>query len=426
MRIPRGSSNIDIRQHGGNNRDNNYLALVDSETGRYILNGDFHVSSFVKVFMYGGVTLEYTGYKSTVERINSSGSLRLKKDLFVELLSVDRLLPPNISYEYMIVKGNGPRYTWQLYENEWSPCSKICSGYRRALPRCVDISSTRIVEESYCENLDRDITGPSSRQECNTHCRLAWKVKERYACSSHCGRGVRKITHQCVKIDNIQQYQYLRSKDPPKQPQLHLMMFDLDSRQLEDSENLSEVGDVPWATPVDEDHCLDIQKPSEVEVCEGSCESTRWHYEEWTKCSKSCGGGVQSRSSYCVDGFSNQIDAANCADKVRHSSQPCNTQKCPTWSIGTEWTPCSVTCGRGYRMKSYHCHVDGRVLRAEACDAATVPLVKEPCEGERRFCTHWVAGDWYPISCPCHIHVQRRSVTCRPLDYRTGIYTFFI
>jgi len=85
LRIPAGSSNLDIRQHGhnGSSKDDNYLALVDSVTGEYVLNGNYVLSTFNKVIVYGGTVIEYSGSDAPVERINSSRPLN--KDVTVEV-----------------------------------------------------------------------------------------------------------------------------------------------------------------------------------------------------------------------------------------------------------------------------------------------------------------------------------------------------
>lgn len=85
VRVPAGSANLDVRQRGrnGSGKDDNYLALVDSVTGEYILNGDYVLSSFSKVIVYGGTVIEYSGTETPVERINSSKPLN--KDVTVEV-----------------------------------------------------------------------------------------------------------------------------------------------------------------------------------------------------------------------------------------------------------------------------------------------------------------------------------------------------
>lgn len=84
-RIPAGSSSLDIRQRGyqGSSRDDNYLALMDPQTGEYLLNGNFVVSMFAKTIQFGGTTIEYSGSDAVVERLNSSKPL--KRDVVVQV-----------------------------------------------------------------------------------------------------------------------------------------------------------------------------------------------------------------------------------------------------------------------------------------------------------------------------------------------------
>lgn len=93
LRIPAGSSNLDIRQHShnGSSKDDNYLALVDTATGHYILNGNNVLSTFNKVIAYGGTAIEYSGTAAPVERINSSRPLN--RDVTVEVTAVIMSLP---------------------------------------------------------------------------------------------------------------------------------------------------------------------------------------------------------------------------------------------------------------------------------------------------------------------------------------------
>ena len=84
-RIPAGSSSLDIRQKGyqGSNHDDNYLALMDPQTGEYLLNGNFVVSVFQKTIQFGGTTIEYSGSDAVMERLNSSKPL--KKDVVIQV-----------------------------------------------------------------------------------------------------------------------------------------------------------------------------------------------------------------------------------------------------------------------------------------------------------------------------------------------------
>lgn len=94
----------------------------------------------------------------------------------------------------------------------------------------------------------------------NLHCYCSWKKVSRSQCSAHCGKGVRQVNYQCARID-------LPSED---------------SKQslLEDEADLE---DMPWAIPVDDLHCSNIPRPSDVEPCEGPCDATRWDYSLWSE-----------------------------------------------------------------------------------------------------------------------------------------------
>ena len=85
IRIPAGSSSLDVRQRGymGSNRDDNYLALWDPQTEQYLLNGNFVVSMFQKTIQFGGTTIDYSGSDAIVERLNSSKPI--KKDLVIQV-----------------------------------------------------------------------------------------------------------------------------------------------------------------------------------------------------------------------------------------------------------------------------------------------------------------------------------------------------
>lgn len=68
-----------------------YLAaLVDMETGKYLLNGGSVVTPFRKLVAFGGTLLEYSGSSSITERINSTKPLQ--KKLLVQVCNINSLL----------------------------------------------------------------------------------------------------------------------------------------------------------------------------------------------------------------------------------------------------------------------------------------------------------------------------------------------
>lgn len=132
-----------------------------------MLNGHYQVSVFWQQISILDVVLEYSGSDQSVERINSTGPL--KSDIFLYVLSVGNLNPPNIQYKYMISTKNNlnknektkkkilnysqnnffnyndprlqyhtqdksnsfkaPNYNWKFLKT-WSNCSSKCQGFK--------------------------------------------------------------------------------------------------------------------------------------------------------------------------------------------------------------------------------------------------------------------------------------------------------
>ena len=127
VKIPAGASNIDIRQRGwsGLVRDDNYIAVRDSLTGEYLINGGFILSMYKSHIHYGDVILDYTGSDIVNERLNCSKPL--SKDLIVEVLTVGSLYPPQLSYSFMVSTGKQQEFKWKTADR-WSHCDRLCKG----------------------------------------------------------------------------------------------------------------------------------------------------------------------------------------------------------------------------------------------------------------------------------------------------------
>lgn len=66
------------------------VALMDDQ-GEYIFNGHNVITEYPLTFPYGGVTFEYTGTNSTLEKVNTTFARRLKRDLTIEVKTVQNL-----------------------------------------------------------------------------------------------------------------------------------------------------------------------------------------------------------------------------------------------------------------------------------------------------------------------------------------------
>lgn len=97
-----------------------------------------------------------------------------------------------------------------------------------------------------------------------------------------------------------------------------------------------------------------------------------WTLREWGPCSQTCGRGVQQREVVCLD--SQGHPSGDCPEELRPlASRSCAPHSCPSWLLG-EWSPCSKTCGRGFRKRALHCiDHDGRTLTNDSCDPKDRP-----------------------------------------------------
>lgn len=103
-----------------------------------------------------------------------------------------------------------------------------------------------------------------------------------------------------------------------------------------------------------------------------SCVNSLWGCTDWSACSKSCDGGIQTRvcvycdqigclgldefgGSMCVD--CSEGDGDRCCigeERSEVETQVCNTQPCASTcdiSCG-DWSPCSVSCGGGTQTRT--------------------------------------------------------------------------
>ncbi|KAM9801112.1 A disintegrin and metalloproteinase with thrombospondin motifs 8-like [Neosynchiropus ocellatus] len=208
--IPVGATNIDIKQrsHRGIKHDGNYLA-VKSESGSYILNGNFSVSTVEQDIPVLGAVLKYSGSSTTLERLQSF--MQLKEAITVQLLATagdDN--PPKVKYTFFIPrdmtfskskdKQGFPMSShviqpfgmpdWVL--GEWSTCSKSCgSGWSRRHVECRDSAG---FPSSQC---DKELK-PADIRPCGDLPCPIWQMGPWSACSRTCGAGQRRRSIFCL------------------------------------------------------------------------------------------------------------------------------------------------------------------------------------------------------------------------------------
>lgn len=101
------------------------VALVDVESGQYVLNGNFSIMRYGKEIDYDGVAITYSGSNVSVERINTSQPLR--KDLLLQVLCGRDLNALDLVCEYTVPISPQDYFVWRITE-KWSACDKVCEG----------------------------------------------------------------------------------------------------------------------------------------------------------------------------------------------------------------------------------------------------------------------------------------------------------
>lgn len=146
----------------------------------------------------------------------------------------------------------------------------------------------------------------------------SWKEKGYTSCSASCLSGVQELIIQCVRD--------------------------------EDGKNAS-----PYM-------CDPLTKPeNRVRTCNDHPCPPRWNYTEFSQCTKSCGIGIQTREVTCIHevtrGGTNTVVVPNsmCPQPPPPDRQYCNVLDCPVrWHTG-EWSKCSKTCGGGLKQRDVEC-----------------------------------------------------------------------
>ncbi|XP_078494159.1 A disintegrin and metalloproteinase with thrombospondin motifs 9 isoform X2 [Ciona intestinalis] len=375
--IPAGANNIVImqRSYSGDADDFNYLALRDSR-GNYILNGNRSVmKNKHKIHKRNNKNnrgplyqCDYTGTDTAIEKINCSKAIEI--DIIVEVLSAGDLMPPNINYRYNIPVRDRLTYRWDPH-GPWSPCSRLCDGKTKGKIMCVR-SDQQIVSDRKCIHLPKPST---IIRPCNTRCQFTWHPKPS-ECSVRCGRGTTHLEFECRKVTNVPANRIHRSN--------HVV------------ETVS-------------DGLCPQPKPGGVSSCEGDCLSTRWTYGEWGECSRSCGGGSQTRSSVCRDSRGLELNPTQCEDNERVVSRTCGNVACPQWVVSA-FSPCMATCGSGVRQRRVWCAIRGAVRPNNECSRQRKPPTTTLCSNHD--CPTWSYDNWGPCSVTCGEGTSVRLYRC--------------
>ena len=165
----------------------------------------------------------------------------------------------------------------------------------------------------------------------------------------------------------------------------------------------------------------------------------------WGRCSRSCGGGTQTRSRQCI----NNYDAGCTSDTTMEMEQTnvCNGDPCPAYLNWSNWTLCTVTCGPGGNRTRYRqcnrpgfCGNLGEAQQIETdcaigiicpienytewstcsstCGSGTRSRIRTSCNPPNVECT----SETITESCERYVGIQRAAGACNPATCcRTGV-----
>ncbi|CAG2227027.1 PAPLN [Mytilus edulis] len=153
-------------------------------------------------------------------------------------------------------------------------------------------------------------------------------------------------------------------------------------------------------------------------ICNDSATiQVQWESGEWGPCSSSCGLGEQSKPVFCKaqrsDGFNFVTNEAKCLEAYPIKPvymRSCNDHvKCPEWQT-TAWSKCSKKCGIGEQTRRVYCRgtdpSGGRnILSSSACSPLDRPLERKSCFDSIR-CEEGKVGELEVFIICANIHLS--------------------
>lgn len=135
-----------------------------------------------------------------------------------------------------------------------------------------------------------------------------------------------------------------------------------------------------------ETFCANRQLPKLSRPCNQTVECEfQWFSSQWSKCSVDCGKGVQTRNIVCGKLDGNSVKIADEESKCEAGEKPENSKECDTgkecegqWFNGP-WSDCSKKCGGGLKKRKVLCIANGNSVKPEKCGEDKIVFSEEEC-----------------------------------------------
>ncbi|CAC5418366.1 Adhesion G protein-coupled receptor B2,Coadhesin,Thrombospondin-1,Adhesion G protein-coupled receptor B1,Mucin-like protein,Hemicentin-1,Adhesion G protein-coupled receptor B3,Thrombospondin-2 [Mytilus coruscus] len=161
-----------------------------------------------------------------------------------------------------------------------------------------------------------------------------------------------------------------------------------------------------------------VYVPGPVELPDRHTYLTKVEWSAWSECSRSCGEGIQTRFRYCSD-----FDMQHQLCDRNKDEQICQHDPCPVegkWAEWNNWEKCSMSCGQGVKTRRRECNNPSPSFGGQICIGVNID--NENCQ--ERDCPidgNWSEWNvWTDCSLSCDGGIKTRLRTCSNPEPKFG------